>query len=125
MAAPSSSKDEFFEKVINPYLPGVMKNPQAIEMHEGLLHIRDVQGPKKTVSMESRLEAVEQEVFLCKGMVERGSTPTISCTRILPTTARRRMNRCGPLSPTGSTTSKAKSMISNATILNMKQDSKV
>jgi hypothetical protein len=72
MASPSSSKDEFFEKVINPYLPGVMKHPQAIEMREGLLHIRDVQGPKKTGSVESRLEAVEQEVFLCKGMVERG-----------------------------------------------------
>ena len=72
MTAPSSSKDEFFEKVINPYLPGVMKHPQAIEMREGLLHIRDVQGPKKTGSVESRLEAMEQEVFLCKGMVERG-----------------------------------------------------
>src|SRR3990172_594479 len=72
MTAPSSSKDEFFEKVINPYLLGVMKHPQAIEMREGLLHIRDVQGPKKTGSVESRLEAVEQEVFLCKGMVERG-----------------------------------------------------
>ena len=71
MASPSSSKDEFFEKVIYPYLPGVMKHPQAIEMREGLLHIRDVQGPKKTGSVESRLEAVEQEVFLCKGMVER------------------------------------------------------
>ena len=72
MAAPSSSKDEFFEKVINPYLPGVMKHPQAIEMREGVLRIRDVQRPKKTGSVESRLEAVEQEVFLCKGMVERG-----------------------------------------------------
>jgi hypothetical protein len=72
MASPSSSKDEFFKKVINPYLPGVMKHPQTIEMREGLLHIRDVQGPKKTRSMESRLEAVEQEVFLCKGMVEHG-----------------------------------------------------
>ena len=72
MAAPSSSEDEFFEKVVNPYLPGVMKHPQAIEMREGLLHIRDVQGPKKTGSVESRLETVEQEVFLCKGMVERG-----------------------------------------------------
>jgi hypothetical protein len=49
-----------------------MKHPQAIEMRDGLLHIRDVQGPKKTGSMESRLEAMEQEVFLCKGMVEHG-----------------------------------------------------
>jgi hypothetical protein len=72
MAAPSSSKDKFYEMVINPYLPGVMKHPQAIEMREGLLHIRDVQGPKKTGSVESRLEAMEQEVFLCKGLVERG-----------------------------------------------------
>jgi hypothetical protein len=49
-----------------------MKHPQVIEMREGLLHIRDIQGPKKTRSVESRLEVVEQEVFLCKGKVERG-----------------------------------------------------
>ena len=72
MASPSSSKDKFYEKVINPYLPEVIKHPQAIEMLEGVLHIRDVQGPKKAMSVESRLEAVEQEIFKCKGMVERG-----------------------------------------------------
>ena len=72
MTSPSSSKDKFYEKVINPYLPEVMKHPQAIEMREGVLHIRDVQGPKKTGSVESRLEAVEQEIFKCQGMVERG-----------------------------------------------------
>ena len=72
MAPPSSSKDKFFEKVINPYLPEVMKHPQAIEMRVGVLHICDVQGPKKTRSMEARLEAVEQEIFNCQKMVERG-----------------------------------------------------
>src|SRR3989337_1297137 len=72
MAPPSFSKDKFYEKVINPYLSEVMKPPQAIEMREGVLHIRDVQGPKKTGSVESRLEAVEQEIFKCQGMVERG-----------------------------------------------------
>ena len=72
MASPSSSKDKFYEKVINPYLPEVMKHPQAIERREGVLHIRDVQGPKKTGSVENRLEAVEQEIFKCQGMVERG-----------------------------------------------------
>ncbi|KAE8806120.1 40s ribosomal protein s5-1 [Hordeum vulgare] len=41
-------------------------------MSEGVLHIRDVQGPKKTGSMETRLEAMEQQVFKCQGMVERG-----------------------------------------------------
>ncbi|KAE8778889.1 40S ribosomal protein S5-1 [Hordeum vulgare] len=37
-----------------------------------MLHIRDVEGPKKTGSVETRLEAMEQHVFKCQGMVERG-----------------------------------------------------
>ncbi|KAE8799048.1 40S ribosomal protein S5-1 [Hordeum vulgare] len=41
-------------------------------MREGMLHIRDVEGPKKTGSMETRLETMEQQVFKCQGMVERG-----------------------------------------------------
>ncbi|KAE8791271.1 40S ribosomal protein S5-1 [Hordeum vulgare] len=41
-------------------------------MREGVLHIHDVEGPKKTGSMEARLEAMEQQVFKCQGMVERG-----------------------------------------------------
>ncbi|KAE8766423.1 40S ribosomal protein S5-1 [Hordeum vulgare] len=41
-------------------------------MHEGMLHVRDVEGPKKTGSVETRLEAMEQQVFKCQGMVERG-----------------------------------------------------
>ncbi|KAE8801334.1 40S ribosomal protein S5-1 [Hordeum vulgare] len=41
-------------------------------MREGMLHIRDVEGPKKTTSVEMRLEAMEQQVFKCQGMVERG-----------------------------------------------------
>ncbi|KAE8776581.1 40S ribosomal protein S5-1 [Hordeum vulgare] len=41
-------------------------------MREGMLHIRDVEGPKKTGSMEARLEAMEQQVFNCQGRVERG-----------------------------------------------------
>ncbi|KAI4994032.1 hypothetical protein ZWY2020_008395 [Hordeum vulgare] len=41
-------------------------------MHEGVLHIRDVERAKKTGSIEARLEAMEQQVFKCQGMVERG-----------------------------------------------------
>ncbi|KAE8810877.1 40S ribosomal protein S5-1 [Hordeum vulgare] len=41
-------------------------------MREGMLHNRDVEGPKKTGSMEARLEAMEQQVFKCQGMVELG-----------------------------------------------------
>ncbi|KAE8795530.1 Splicing factor 3B subunit 1 [Hordeum vulgare] len=72
MALPKVLKDKFYEKVINPYLAGVLQHPQSIEMREGVLHIRDVEGPKKTGSMEARLELMEQQVFKCQGMVERG-----------------------------------------------------
>ena len=36
------------------------------------MHIRDVEGPNKTGSVETRLEAMEQQVFKCQGMVECG-----------------------------------------------------
>ena len=41
-------------------------------MREGVLHIRDVEGPRRTRSMETKLEAMGQQVFKCQGMVERG-----------------------------------------------------
>ncbi|KAE8807233.1 40s ribosomal protein s5-1 [Hordeum vulgare] len=41
-------------------------------MCEGMLHIRDVEGPKKTGSLKTRLEVMEQQVFKCQGMVDRG-----------------------------------------------------
>ena len=72
MTAPSTSKDKFFEKVINPYLAEVLQHPQTIEMREGVLHICDVEGPRRTGSVETRLEVMEQQVFKCQGMVERG-----------------------------------------------------
>ncbi|KAE8773245.1 40S ribosomal protein S5-1 [Hordeum vulgare] len=68
----NSPKDKIFEKVINPYLTGVLQHPQSIEMREGMLHICDVEGPKKTRSVESRFEAMEQQVFKCQGIVEHG-----------------------------------------------------
>ncbi|KAE8787911.1 40S ribosomal protein S5-1 [Hordeum vulgare] len=72
MASPKAPKDNVFEKVINPHLAEVMQHPQSIMMSEGMLHIRDVEGPKMTGSMETRLEVMEQQVFECQGMVERG-----------------------------------------------------
>ncbi|KAE8782962.1 40S ribosomal protein S5-1 [Hordeum vulgare] len=72
MTSPKAPKDKIFEKVINPYLTGVLQHPQSIELREGILHIRDVEGPKKTGSLEARLQAMEQKVFKCQGMVERG-----------------------------------------------------
>ena len=72
MTSSSTPNDKFFERVINPYLAEVLQHPQTIEMHDELLHIRDAEGPKGTGSMETRLEAMEQQVFKCQGMVERG-----------------------------------------------------
>ena len=72
MTAPSTSKDKFFEKVINPYLAEVQRHPQTIEMRDGLLHIHDAEGLKGTRSVETRLEAMEQQVFKCQEMVEHG-----------------------------------------------------
>ena len=72
MSSSSAPKDMFFERVINPNLAEVLHHPQTIEMCEGVLHIRDVEGPRRTGSMETKLEAMEQEVFKCQGMVERG-----------------------------------------------------
>ena len=65
MTSPSAPKDKFFEKVINPYLAEVQRHPQTIETCYGLLHIRDAEGPKENVSAETRLEAMEQQVFKC------------------------------------------------------------
>ncbi|KAI5013346.1 hypothetical protein ZWY2020_028300 [Hordeum vulgare] len=72
MNSPKAPKDKIFEKVISPYLTGVLQHPQSTEMREGMLLIRDVQGPNKTGSVETRLEAMEQQVFKCQGMVEHG-----------------------------------------------------
>ncbi|KAE8771025.1 40s ribosomal protein s5-1 [Hordeum vulgare] len=78
MRIPSSCKDKFFEKVINPYLSEVMKHPQAIEMHEGVLHIHDVQEPMKERSEKAKFTVVEQEIFKCQGMVECGLSTNYS-----------------------------------------------
>ena len=72
MTSPSAPKDKFFERVINPYLTEVLQHPQTIEMREGVLHICDVEGPRRTGSVETKLEAMEQQVFKCQGMVECG-----------------------------------------------------
>ena len=72
MTSPSAPKDKFFERVINPYLAEVLQHPQTSEMRERLLHIGDVEGPRRIGSVETKLEAVEQQVFKCQGMVERG-----------------------------------------------------
>ena len=65
MSSSSAPKDKFYEKVINPYLAEVLQHPQTIDMREGLLHILDAEGPRKTGCTKAMLEALEQEVFKC------------------------------------------------------------
>ena len=52
MASSNTPKDKFFEKVINPYLAEVLQHPQTIKVREGVLHIRDVEGPRRTGSVD-------------------------------------------------------------------------
>ncbi|KAE8821659.1 40s ribosomal protein s5-1 [Hordeum vulgare] len=72
MTLSSSFKDKFYKKVINAYLLEVMNHPHAIKMREGVLHIWDVQGPKKEGSEKAMLAEVEEEKFKCQGMVDLG-----------------------------------------------------
>ena len=76
MSSPSAPKDKFFERVINPYLAEVLQHPETIEMREGVLHIRDVEGPRCTGSVETKLEVVEQQVFKCQRDGGAWSTPS-------------------------------------------------
>ncbi|KAE8766421.1 40s ribosomal protein s5-1 [Hordeum vulgare] len=80
MTTSSSSKDKFFEKVIHPYLPDVMKHSETIDMHDKVLHIRDVQGLKKEGSEKAMLTTGEQEMFKCQRMVEHGLSANYSMT---------------------------------------------
>ena len=128
MAASSSSKDKFFKNVINPYLREVVQHPQTIQMHEGVLHIHDVQGPKGTGTVEAILEAMEQDVFLCKGMVERG----LNANHLMITDLSRDLKVDGkPMKDIIFTLneqnnfSKARYMISKTKSLNMRQGLKV
>ena len=60
MTSLSAPKDVFFKKFINPYLAEVLQHLQTIDMHVGVLHIRDVEGPRRTGCVETRLEVMEQ-----------------------------------------------------------------
>ena len=61
--------------IINPYLAEVLQHPQTIEMREGLLHIRDAEGPRRIESVETRLEAMEQQVSSARGWWKADSMP--------------------------------------------------
>ena len=47
-----------------------MMNPKTLEYRDGVLHINDLEGPKKEGDKKARLRDVEQELFKCQRMVE-------------------------------------------------------
>ncbi|KAK1698951.1 hypothetical protein QYE76_015648 [Lolium multiflorum] len=64
-------KDSFFEDVVNPYMNELKMHPKELQLVDGELQIKDVQGPKREGSLEDRMEKLEQEVFNYKKMAER------------------------------------------------------
>ncbi|KAE8783562.1 40S ribosomal protein S5-1 [Hordeum vulgare] len=128
MTSSSTSKDKFYENVINPYLPEVMKHPEEVVTREGVLHIRYVQGPKRTGSMEERLEEVEQEIFKCKEMVEHGLNANHSMITAFTRDNGWVANLWGTSSSSltsASTIFKIKSMTSSTKTMSMNKNSKV
>ena len=76
MASSSAPKDKFFEKVINPYLGEVLQHPQTIEMHEGVLHIRDVEGHGGPEAWRQGLKQWSNKFSSARGWWNVDSTPT-------------------------------------------------
>ncbi|KAK1601397.1 hypothetical protein QYE76_016512 [Lolium multiflorum] len=66
-----TSKDNFFENVVNLYMNELKMHPKELLLVDGELQIEDVRGPKGEGSLEDRMEKLEQEVFAYKKMVER------------------------------------------------------
>ncbi|KAK1682197.1 hypothetical protein QYE76_043045 [Lolium multiflorum] len=67
----SGTQESFFEDVVNPYMNELKMHPKELQLVDGELQIKDVQGPKGDGSFENRMEKLEQEVFNYKKMVER------------------------------------------------------
>ena len=53
------SQGQVFREGYQPLSHGGAATSSTIEMREGVLHIRDVEGPRRTGSVETKLEAME------------------------------------------------------------------
>ncbi|KAK1616357.1 hypothetical protein QYE76_021874 [Lolium multiflorum] len=71
MSSSGTQKDSFFENVVNPYMNELKMHPKELQLVDGELQRKDVQGPKGEGSLEDRMEKLEQEVFNYKKMAER------------------------------------------------------
>jgi hypothetical protein len=70
MSLSGSSEENSLADIINPYMRELKMHPKELSLKDGKLQIEDVQGPTGEGSLESRMEALEQEVFKYKKMAE-------------------------------------------------------
>jgi hypothetical protein len=71
MSSSGSSEENSLADIINLYMRELKMHPKELSLKDGKLQIEDVQGPTGEGSLEARMEALEQEVFKYKKMVER------------------------------------------------------
>jgi hypothetical protein len=71
VSSSGSSEENSLADIINPYMRELRMHPKELSLKDGELQIKDVQGPIGEGSLEARMEALEQEVFKYKKMVER------------------------------------------------------
>jgi hypothetical protein len=71
MSSSGSSKENSLADIINPYMRELKMHPKEFSLKDGELQIEDVQGPTGEGSLEAMMEALEQEVFKYKKIVER------------------------------------------------------
>jgi uncharacterized coiled-coil DUF342 family protein len=71
MSSSGPSEENPLADTINPYMRELKMHPTELILKDGELQINDVQVPKGEGSLKARMEALEQEVFKYKKMVER------------------------------------------------------
>jgi hypothetical protein len=71
MPSSGPSEENPLADIINPYMRELRMHPKELSLKDGELQIKDVQVSKGERSLEARMEALEQEVFKYKKMVER------------------------------------------------------
>jgi hypothetical protein len=71
MSSSGSSEENSLANIINPYMRELKMHPKELSLKDGKVQIEDVWGPKGEVSLEARMEELEQEVFKYKKMAER------------------------------------------------------
>jgi hypothetical protein len=71
MSSSGPSEENHLADTINPYMRELKIHPKELLLKDGELQIKDVQGPKGEGNLETRMEALEQEVFKYKKMAER------------------------------------------------------